>query len=56
MREQAITILQSFGAGLFCGVLFAALKLPIPAPPVIAGIMGIIGIFIGYIIIAHFIK
>lgn len=56
MKEQAITIIQSFGAGLGCGIVFALLKLPIPAPPVLAGVMGIIGIFLGYIIITHFIK
>ncbi|GAF64354.1 XapX domain-containing protein [Alkalihalobacillus trypoxylicola] len=35
-------------AGLIVGIVFAWIKLPIPAPPTLAGIMGIIGIFIGY--------
>lgn len=33
--------------GLFVGVLFTLIKLPIPAPPVLSGIAGIIGIFAG---------
>ena len=34
--------------GLFAGALFAFLNIPIPAPPELAGIMGIVGIFLGY--------
>lgn len=34
--------------GLFAGALFAFLNVPIPAPPELAGIMGIVGIFLGY--------
>jgi XapX domain-containing protein len=34
--------------GAVCGFIFARLHLPIPAPGVLAGIMGILGIFIGY--------
>lgn len=35
-------------AGLIVGVLFAFLKLPIPAPPALPGILGIIGIYLGF--------
>jgi XapX domain-containing protein len=34
--------------GLLTGALFAALKVPIPAPPELPGIMGIVGIYAGY--------
>ncbi|WP_100752139.1 XapX domain-containing protein [Vibrio salilacus] len=34
-------------AGFVVGVLFSALKLPIPAPPVLSGIMGIVGVYLG---------
>lgn len=34
-------------AGIFVGVLFSAIKLPLPAPPVLAGILGILGIYLG---------
>ena len=34
-------------AGGAVGLLFAFLKLPIPAPPVLSGIMGIVGVYLG---------
>ena len=34
-------------AGFVVGVLFSAIKLPIPAPPVLAGVMGIVGVYLG---------
>lgn len=36
--------------GLILGFLFVKLKLPIPAPPVLAGIAGIIGIWLGFLL------
>jgi len=41
-------VIMSTLAGLVIGILFARLKLPVPAPPNLAGVMGIVGIFIGY--------
>lgn len=35
-------------AGLATGALFRFLSVPIPAPPELPGIMGIIGIYVGY--------
>lgn len=35
-------------AGFIVGIIFAAIRLPIPAPPALAGVMGIIGIYLGY--------
>jgi XapX domain-containing protein len=34
--------------GLVTGLIFARLRLPIPAPPTLSGILGIIGIYLGY--------
>jgi XapX domain-containing protein len=34
--------------GAITGFIFALFKLPIPAPNVIEGIIGILGIFLGY--------
>nr|WP_202411461.1 XapX domain-containing protein [Halobacillus halophilus] len=34
--------------GFVVGLLFAAVKLPIPAPPAFAGVAGIIGIYLGF--------
>ncbi|NMA02375.1 MAG: DUF1427 family protein [Clostridia bacterium] len=39
--------------GLAVGVLFSFLKLPLPAPPTLAGVMGIVGMFVGFIIMNH---
>ncbi|MEH0666703.1 DUF1427 family protein [Vibrio scophthalmi] len=34
-------------AGFVVGILFSAIKLPIPAPPVLPGVMGIVGVYLG---------
>ncbi|WP_049890560.1 XapX domain-containing protein [Natrinema versiforme] len=39
--------------GLLTGVLFGSLNVPIPAPPELPGMMGIIGIYVGYRLIEH---
>jgi len=40
-------ILLALFTGFIVGVLFSFLKLPIPAPPVLSGIMGIVGVYLG---------
>ncbi|MFS1513924.1 XapX domain-containing protein [Chengkuizengella sp. SCS-71B] len=40
-------ILLSLLAGILVGMLFKVLKLPAPAPPVLAGIVGIFGVYLG---------
>ena len=40
-------VLISICTGLFVGVLFSAIKLPLPAPPVLPGVLGIVGIYGG---------
>ena len=32
-------------AGFLVGIVFSAIKLPLPAPPALAGILGIVGSF-----------
>jgi XapX domain-containing protein len=44
MKEVLLALL----AGLIVGILFASLKLPIPAPPAISGVAGIVGIYLGF--------
>jgi len=39
--------------GIATGALFAFLRVPIPAPPELPGIMGIIGIYLGYKAVRH---
>lgn len=48
-----ITVLALL-TGLLTGALFRFLNVPIPAPPELPGIMGIIGIFLGYKVVDYF--
>jgi len=48
-------ILMTTFVGAIVGGIFSAFKLPIPAPPVFAGLMGIVGLWIGYAIVTRFI-
>jgi XapX domain-containing protein len=50
MKEIFYTTLT----GVAVGGIFSILKLPIPAPPVFAGLMGIIGLWIGYGLVQRF--
>jgi len=52
MKEIIFSVLT----GLGCGVIFAAFKLPVPAPPALAGVAGIIGLWLGYDAISRFIS
>nr|WP_086940976.1 DUF1427 family protein [Thaumasiovibrio occultus] len=46
MQEVLLALL----AGLIVGIVFSAIKLPIPAPPVLSGVMGIVGVYAGSVI------
>ena len=46
MKEIVLSIM----AGIAVGILFRFLKLPIPAPPVLSGVLGIFGVYIGGVI------
>jgi XapX domain-containing protein len=52
MKELILSILTGFG----CGIIFAAFKLPVPAPPVFSGVAGIIGLWSGYAILTKVIS
>jgi XapX domain-containing protein len=43
MKEVILSLLT----GMMVGFLFALLRLPIPAPPALAGVTGIVGIYLG---------
>ncbi|MGL5284711.1 XapX domain-containing protein [Aeromonas sp. RU39B] len=43
MNEVVLAVM----AGFIVGILFSFLKLPIPAPPVLSGVMGIVGVYLG---------
>ena len=46
-------VLYALLTGLVVGSAFAYLDLPIPAPPNLAGVMGIVGIYLGFKIIQY---
>ncbi len=39
--------------GFVTGALFRFLHIPIPAPPELPGLMGIVGIYVGYQLLEH---
>lgn len=45
-------ILLALITGFIVGIIFALLKLPIPAPPAAAGVVGIVGIYLGFKVIS----
>lgn len=46
--------LVAFVVGLVTGFIYSLLNLPIPAPPVLGGILAIIFTFIGYLIVQKY--
>ena len=44
IKEVFLTTLTGMGVG----AVFSIFKLPVPAPPVFAGLMGIFGLWMGY--------
>ncbi|MCM3602762.1 DUF1427 family protein [Robertmurraya korlensis] len=43
MKELLLSIL----AGIAIGVVFKFMRLPLPAPPVLSGVLGVFGVYIG---------
>ncbi len=46
-------ILLALVVGILIGIIFKACRLPLPSPTALAGIMGILGIFLGGEIWTH---
>mgnify|MGYP000598241343 FL=1 len=42
-----VEILAAIATGMIVGIIFSFFKLPLPAPPVLSGIIGIVGIYLG---------
>lgn len=43
---------MTFGVGFALGALCAVMRLPIPAPPTVAGLLGIVGVTLGWYLIS----
>ncbi len=46
-------LLLALAVGAVIGAAFSLLKLPIPAPDKLEGVLGIIGIFVGMILVKY---
>ena len=51
-----MNVILSLLTGLMAGIVFGFLKLPIPAPPSFGGLLGIVGLTIGYLITREYVK
>ncbi|PZE22147.1 XapX domain-containing protein [Paenibacillus xerothermodurans] len=52
MKESVLALL----AGLVVGAVFTLLKLPIPAPPVLSGVLGIVGVYSGGVLMQRLLE
>jgi XapX domain-containing protein len=50
MKQSILSLIT----GLSFGGIFALLKLPIPAPNTFSGLLGIVGLFLGYMLTQRF--
>lgn len=51
MNSEIVAL--SLLTGLLAGSLFRFFQVPIPAPPNLAGVVGIVGIYLGYRLIGY---
>ena len=54
--SELLAALKSGGLGIAIGSIFAIFRFKPPSPDNLAGIMGIIGIFIGWVAVGYFFK
>ncbi|ADD03530.1 XapX domain protein [Thermoanaerobacter mathranii subsp. mathranii str. A3] len=52
MKETLLALVT----GLIVGLVFSSLKLPLPAPNVLPGVAGIIGIYLGGVLFEYLLK
>ena len=55
-KNPMLEILLALAVGIVIGLVFSASKLPLPAPPALAGVAGIVGIYFGGQIWPHLAK
>ena len=55
-RPELVSALQSGGLGVAIGAIFAVVGFKPPSPDNLAGILGIIGIFVGWLAGGYFFK
>jgi len=47
MKELILALV----GGIAVGMVFKLIKMPLPAPPVLAGVLGVFGVYLGGVII-----
>lgn len=47
-----VEVLISLVIGGLVGVIFSVISIPVPAPPTVAGVAGILGLTLGYMAVA----
>ena len=55
-KSTLITLLQTGGLGIIIGGIFSLFGYKPPSPDNLAGILGIVGIYVGWLLVGHFIK
>ena len=55
-KTELYLALQSCGLGVIIGAFFAIFGLKPPSPDNIVGIMGVVGIFLGWAIMGYYFK
>ena len=53
MTDATVAVL-ALVTGFLTGAVFRFLNVPIPAPPNVSGILGIVGIYLGYVVLDNF--
>lgn len=54
--DDLLNVLRSLAVGVVAGGVFGVAGLPVPAPPTVAGIIGIVGLAVGYAVALSFKK
>ncbi|MBP1987860.1 XapX domain-containing protein [Halolamina salifodinae] len=44
-----VAVVAALAVGITTGALFTFLRLPLPAPPELPGVVAILGIYVGYV-------
>ena len=44
-----VAVVAALAVGITTGALFTFLRLPLPAPPELPGVIAILGIYVGYV-------
>ena len=55
-KNVLFSSLQSGGLGIIIGAIFAMMRFKPPSPDNLSGILGIVGIYVGWVLVRHFIK